>query len=495
MKSRLQLPVLHCTGNIAEVITYCVLECLPEVVENDARASLLAITGKGKMDALYLREYRELVAHTAARPAIFSRDLDCVFVILFQLTQLLNAAWRGSLTDEEVNNRDGAGSIARLTASIMGPLFQEVKPLDPRAKDAKVLTLYMHAPIAHLQQLVGNQRSPVAYISDEAIEGHLRGVGQYTHNHSNNAPQAAVLSDLAGLCDATIKFSTPRSHPSSLVYTKHIRLCKCWKTLGRHGAAEFEALQTIAIGDPNLLVESRNGGAELFFTLPLHDVVEANKARRFEPSGIPRTGKKEYLRRGLRKRQEVVTACFCGALTGTDFSSVIPVARARRAAKEAKAAQAAAAGAVASSGDESQVESGTETPADGGAGAQRRAVNAKKARERSVIPSVRRALPPLWLLHKVLTTPAAYATVREVAAGGIDEPAPDVVEAVIRRHVAYLHCFLLRTKTPQYALWAAQAKVHPAHVREATETVLERLASLASNNVLFRETDVVMDVQ
>lgn len=145
MKSRLQLPVLHCTGNIAEVITYFVLECLPEVVQNDARASLLAITGKGKMDALYLREYRELVAHTAARPAIFLRDLDCVFVIVLQLTQLLNAAWRGSLTDEEVDNRDGAGSIARLTASNMGPLCREVKPLDPRTKDAKVLTLYMHA--------------------------------------------------------------------------------------------------------------------------------------------------------------------------------------------------------------------------------------------------------------------------------------------------------------------------------------------------------------
>ncbi|KAK1861880.1 hypothetical protein I4F81_004459 [Pyropia yezoensis] len=427
MKSRLQLPVLHCTGNIAEVITYFVLECLPEVVQNDARASLLAITGKGKMDALYLRECRELVALTAARPAIFPRDLDCVFVIVLQLTQLLNAAWRGSLTDEEVNNRDGAGSIARLTASIMGPLCRE----------------------------------------------------------------AAVLSDLAGLCDATIKFSTPRSHPSSLVYTKHIRLCKCWKTVGRHGAAEFEALQTIAIGDPNLLVESRNGGAELYFTLLLHDVVDANKAKRFEPSGIPRTGKKEYLRRGLRKRQEVVTACFCGALTGTDFSSFIAVARARRAAKEAKAAKAAAAGAVASSGGESQVESGTEAPT----GAQRRAVNANKARERSVIPSVRRALPPLWLLHKVLPTPAAYATVREIATGGIDEPAPDVVEAFIRRHVAYLHCFLLRTKTPQYALWVAQTKIHPAHVREATETVLERLATLASNNVLFRATDVVMDVQ
>lgn len=86
MKSRLALPVLHCTGIIAEVINYFVLECLPKVGQNHARASLLAILGKGVMDSVNVCEYRELVAHTAACPKIFLRDLDCVFFTLLQLT-------------------------------------------------------------------------------------------------------------------------------------------------------------------------------------------------------------------------------------------------------------------------------------------------------------------------------------------------------------------------------------------------------------------------
>lgn len=338
MKLRIQLPEMHCTGNIAEVMNFFVLECLPEAVHADARSTLLAISGKGQMDALYLREHREFVAHAAARPEIFSHDLDCTFTLLLQLTQLLNASWRGSLTDEATVNRDGAGSIARLASSIMGPLYQEVKPRDPRKIDANVLPLYMHAPTAHLQDQVGNQPSEVAYISHEAIEGHLRGVGRYTHNHANNAPQAAVLSYLAGLCDATVKFSTPRSHPSSLVYTNSIRVCECWRTLGAHGSTEFEALKTIGKADPNIIVESRRGGAELQFTLPLHDIVESNSAKQVEPSCSSRSGKREFLRRGLRRRQRVIYPCICGNLMGTDASDIIPEAQARRVAKEAAAA-------------------------------------------------------------------------------------------------------------------------------------------------------------
>lgn len=64
-----------------------------------AKATVLAITGKGSMDAIYMREFRELVAHAVARPEIYSRDLDRVFTILLQLVQLVNAAWRASLAD------------------------------------------------------------------------------------------------------------------------------------------------------------------------------------------------------------------------------------------------------------------------------------------------------------------------------------------------------------------------------------------------------------
>lgn len=490
MKSRLQLPVLHCTGNIAKVVIHFVLACLPETIQEDARSPLLAITGKGKTDALYLREYRELVAHAAARPELFSRDLDSVFVQLLQLTQLLNASWRASLTDRDAGDRDGAASITRLIASIIGPLFQEIKPLDPKTKESKILTLYMHAPIAHLPHQVGAFRAAVAYISDEAIEGHLRGVGRYVYNHGNNASQAALLSDLAGLCDATIKFSTPRSHPSSLVFTKYVRVCKCWQTLGPRGPADFDALKTIGESEPHLTVESRQDGKELFFTLPLHERVDANKAKRYEPSGASRKGKKEFLRQGLRRRQGVITACVCGKINARR-SIVTEVAKRRQAAKAA--AQAALG---ASSGDDSQPGSCGEGQSDVVSDADQSATAARlrKVRSAAAGTTVRECLPPLWLLGMVFEESAVYATVLDSAPGGNVKPAPDVVDALLRKHITILRCFLLRTQTPQFARWAVNAKVDPGEMVEATETLIGRLTKMRLDDLPLMDTDVAMEI-
>lgn len=338
MSSRLPLPVLHCTGNLAKVMCHFPKACLPAVLQERARVTLLAITGKSDKDAIYLREFRELVAHGAARPENFSRDLDPVFVILLQLCQLINAAWRASLADSTARERDGAAAITRLAASIMGPLYQEVKPLDPDTKDAKVLSLYLHAPIAHLHHQVGSKRAPVAYVSDDVMEGHIRGVGRYTYNHGNNASQAALLSDLAGLSDATIKFSTPRSHPSSLIFTKYVRVCGCWTTLGMLGGDDYDALATIAEETPELAVERRIGGEELLFTLPLHDRVEKNKERPMDAAGNPLRGKKESLLRRLRRRQQDIVACHCGRLTGKRTSAVMDLARQRQSAARGRPA-------------------------------------------------------------------------------------------------------------------------------------------------------------
>lgn len=112
-----------------------------------------------------------------------------------------------------------------------------------------------------------------------------------------------------------------------------------------------------------------------------------------------------------------------------------------------------------------------------------------------MLQAVRQSVPPLWLLDKVLSTPAAYATVRGLSPGEIEVPAPDGVETVIRKHIVNLRCFLMRTRTPQYARWASQAKVQSAHVVEATETVLRRLTAMASSTVVLRDTDVVMEGQ
>lgn len=74
--------------------------------------------------------------------------------------------------------------------------------------------------MAHLRDQVGSNRGAVAYDSDEVMECHIRGVGRYVYNNGSNASQAALMPDMEGLCDPTVKLSTPRSHPSSLVYTK-----------------------------------------------------------------------------------------------------------------------------------------------------------------------------------------------------------------------------------------------------------------------------------
>lgn len=504
MRYRLQLPVLHCTGNIAKMLINFTLACMPEAFRDAARCTLLAISGKGAMDALYLREHRELVAHAAARPDIFSHDLDVVFVMLLQLVQLLNASWRASLSDEQAAHRSGASSITRLAASILGPLLEEVKFLDPDTKSAKVYTLYMHAPVAHLRHHVASKLQAVAFVADDLMEGHLRGVGRFMYKHGNNASQAALLSDLAGLIDTTVKFSTPRTHPSSLVFTKHMRVCACFKSLGGRGPDDFQALQNIAAEDEHLSVEERNDGAELMFTLPLHNVVDANKARRVDSTGTVLSGKKEALRRGLRKRQAVVNVCFCGRMTGQSPSRVMALARARQASAKTKAASVAAAtggtGAASkapSSRSCSEDEEGNwtatseeEAPVLPLRGAVPPSV--VKAKRTAVSADVRRCVPPLWLLQKVFPDPASYVTVRGISSG-MQEPAPVEVDAALRQHIITWRCFLMRTRTEQFARWAAQCKVEPGDMVDAATTMIDRLTMLRMNNVPVNDEDVAME--
>lgn len=504
MRYRLQLPVLHCTGNIAKMLNNFTLACMPEAFRDAARCTLLAISGKGSMDALYLREHRELVAHAAARPDIFSRDLDVVFVMLLKLVQLVNASWRASLADEEAAHRDGAASITRLAASVLGPLLEEVKFLDPETKSAKVYTLYMHAPVAHLRHHVGSKLQGVAFVADDLMEGHLRGVGRFMYKHGNNASQAALLSDLAGLIDTTVKFSTPRSHPSSLVFTKHLRVCECWKSLGTRGPADYQALQDIAAEDEHLSVQQRDNGADLVFTLPLHDVVDANKARRFDSSGKTLSGQKEALRRGLRKSQAVINACFCGRMTGRQPSRVMALARARQAAAKTKAATASgtavgtdAAGGTPSSRSGSDDDEGhrtatsdEEAPVLPLPGAVLPSV--VKAKRTAVSTDVRRSVPPMWLLRKVFPDPASYTAVEGIADGG-QEPSPAVADAAIRQHITICRCFLMRTRTEQFARWAVHSKVEPSDMVEAATTLVDRLTALRMASVPITDEDVVME--
>lgn len=516
MSSSLQLPVLHCTGNLAKVIIYLILACLPESLQERARGTMLAISGKGKMDALYLREFRELVAHTAAQPSIFSGELDVAFVLLLQLCQLLNASWRTSLSDTTAIGRNGAAAITRLCASVLGPLYEEIKPLDPETKDAKVLSLYLHAPIAHLHHQVGPNRPAVAYVSDDLIEGHVRGVGRYTHNHGNNASQAALMSDLAGLCDGTVKFTTPRSHPSSLIFTKYMHVCACWKTFGVCGTDDFAALATIGDESSELVVERRAGGQELVFTLPLHDQVDVNKAKRLDSKDRTLTGKKESLRRGLRRCQGVIKACVCGRLTGKGRSQVTDLARQRQAATRLRAqthepAAAAPAAPSDTGGRSAEIEAGggaaaqpavdgmisgsepdemaSSAGSDNGTTAVGKA-NAKVGALSTIIPQY---IPPIWLLRRCIPFPAACTGLVPATSDGDDEPPLPVADAEVRQHIAILQCLLMRMKTREFGRWAVGAKVHRTDMVEAAETVLQRLTAARAAILPLLDDTVAME--
>jgi len=123
------------------------------------------------MDNFYLREFRELVAAVIACPEVFSDDLEVVSSSLFQLTQLMNASWRSSLTKKTARARRGAASITPLAACIMGPFYEVVKPLDPVTKDTNVRNLYLHTPISHLHDQVGDNRADVALVADDTLTG------------------------------------------------------------------------------------------------------------------------------------------------------------------------------------------------------------------------------------------------------------------------------------------------------------------------------------
>lgn len=341
LKVQLQAPVLHCTGYIAKHLVHFILACLPEDIETRSKQVITAITSKGKVDSLYLREFRELVAAAVACPDIFTRDLDPVFYVMLQLVQLINASLRASLTDPTDVDRSGAAAVTRLAASVLGPLYMNVKPLDPGTKNAKVTTIYLHAALAHVHEQVGPNRPRAAYVSDDNMEGHVRAVGRHVYNNANNASQSAIFSDFAALRGAALGFTTSRSHPSSLVYTKHVHVCKCWTSLSVGGDEDFAVIRLVVEKSPELSLDERSGADALFITFPLHGRVEDNGMRRRNDDGTPRQGKKEALRRGLRVRLRAVRACFCGKLCGGKHSRIVQFLLSKRAHSATAAAVAA----------------------------------------------------------------------------------------------------------------------------------------------------------
>lgn len=524
MPIHLHAPVLHCTGSIAQLLVYFILSCLPEDVAVTARQVISAITSKGKVESLYLREFREIVAAAVACPAIFTEDLDSALFGMLQVVQLLNAAWRASLSDPTDVDRSGAAAIARLAALVLGPLYLNLKPLDPVKKAAKVTTLYMHAALAHVRHGVSTERGGPADITDDNMEGHPRGVGRFLHNNASNASQAALFSDLSAVQDAALGFVTARSHPSFLVYTKQMRICKCWTSQSPGGHEDFLAIRKVAEDDADLNVVRSGAEDVLVVTLPLHGRADANGKRRTTSEGRPLLGKKETLRRGLRFRQRVLDACHCGNLGGKKSRLVEFLLQKRRGAAAPDQVAGSAAGGSSAAQELAQrrgrstsrgpgsADSGCESGAyhgdtcsgmsasspgaissqDEALGGQpaggERAQQPKIGSRSRVVAAVATHVPPRWALRLVLPEAVVRAAGGRWNAEVPTAPASSRErDAELRKQITAMRLLLQRTKSHAFVSWAVAERVPREDLMEVANRIFDRLVAIRTRMLLSKK--------
>lgn len=113
----IQAPFMHCTGTIARLCFYFVLAMSPDQVAETTRARSYAVTSKGFIDGLYLREWRGLVGIVVACPQLLCDVFDGVFLVMFKVLQLLFPSWMSSISGAPVDERQGALSIVKVAAA------------------------------------------------------------------------------------------------------------------------------------------------------------------------------------------------------------------------------------------------------------------------------------------------------------------------------------------------------------------------------------------
>jgi len=264
-----------------------------------------------------------------------------------------------------------------------------------------------------------------------------------------------------------------------------------------------------------------DGGDGLKISLhSLKPVVAVSGTARQRADGTKVRGKKEALRRGLRRRQRVIVACVCGRLNGGEKSAVVEHAAARRAAAMRAAV---AAGVVASAGGESPADadgdlrgaasattplssaSSDDDSALGMFGADRHgsppaslglglasASSAESERPASTAQLQRRArlaalpsfFPPPELLPLVFSRPAVYSSCEAVAAlPGEGPKSAAEVNALLLEQAAVLRLFVQRTKSYPFAKWATGGSVNGEDVCTAAAALLQRLRRAYSERI------------
>lgn len=321
----LQVPVLHCTGNIMKKLTFFFLAELGEARKTVAKQGIYSVTGRANVGSLYLREHIKLVALLLACEEIVGVQVDSAILTMWSLGLLMTAAWRAALTGPMAQRND-ALAVMELAAGLLAPLWSSLKPLDKEKKSAGVASLYIHAALTHARESMGDRSPAEAVLTDDHVEGQIREMSRHNQTRVNNVSRAQAVTELHALGDDLDTTTRRNRFAAELkIYTKQVHVCACCTTTldGRRAADMRRAVErarssgAIAVHDADL-----DGGTPLKVSLP--------PALLFAQTDLPNEhgqgawmSKERKVSRALAENQSTLHVCLCGVARGRESGSLV----------------------------------------------------------------------------------------------------------------------------------------------------------------------------
>lgn len=181
------------------------------------------------MGGMYLREFGRLVSHIVALPIILGVPIDGAALVMLALSQLLTASWRRSVSTAAPDVRECAVTTVGLAASLLGPLYEALKPFEPETKTARVFTLYLHTAIAHIDSNLGKAFPTARHICDDQIEGKIAELNKHFRTRTNNVSRGESLVKTEATKSMQFAAAQERTAVEMMIYTEEIAVCACIK--------------------------------------------------------------------------------------------------------------------------------------------------------------------------------------------------------------------------------------------------------------------------
>lgn len=320
----LQVPVLHCTGNVMKKLTFFFLAELGEGVKARAKKGIYDVTGRASVGSLYLREHIKLVALLLACEDIVSVRVDSAILTMWSLALLMTASWRAALAGP-LPARNLALAVMELAAGMLAPLWSSLKPLDKEKKSAGVASLYIHAALAHARDSMGDRSPAEAVLTDDHVEGQIREMSRHTQTRVNNVSRAQAVTEMHALGDDHRTASVRGRFGAELrIYTENVRVCSCCTTM-LHAATTADMTKAVeragGTGDISVHHADAEEGTPLTLSLPgalLYNQVPVPN----EQGPQPWMSKERKVSHALADKLRTLHVCVCGAARGRERGSL-----------------------------------------------------------------------------------------------------------------------------------------------------------------------------